>query len=727
MAPSAERTRTLDRRSSPLTRTSVRLGLAFVFYSAAAVLWLSPLLGSFNSALLDRPNEGDAANYIRAEWAMERAGSTPFTFTRDLLNGAPEGLPQTPAPAILSPIQPFFTWVLSPLFGLIGSLNLFLLIGYAATGFTAFAFLDRLRFGTLPSLFGGYVVAFNAWTLDRAIEGAPAFVHGWCLILLLWALVRLRRDGSLRNAAVAGVAYALCFLVAAYFGLLGGALVVAYIVAELISSHSRATVVAVARRVGAMATVTAIPLLPALAYFVANYSSAARQLNNPIIETVRFAAQPFASYFLPSPHHPVLGSLSTGGHGSLSEKSFFFGYTTIALALYALILLARRRLPLQGPARLAVVIAAIALPLAYVSSLPRVIHVGGVPIPTTAWVVGHVTTFYRVYARFGFVVGIALAVLAAAGLSVIARRPRGQLVVAVLFAVLIFELLPGGIDPVAANTVPAHDRWLAGQPRGIVAHYPMPTDSSIALKLAGDEYHYTRFTDQPLFTEFGAGIGETREQAIRILARYIEDPATAPILAAEGVRYVVVHDRLYRAEGRMAPKVPAAFRLVREFPGIRVYVLPTGTPPADIDQALEQRAAEVASVEGLTKPSVTFGAPFHLVAKHGNGAGWHTLTGPGRLQFRNRDPSLTRLSWTLDAMASEKPRTLELVDGSGRVLQSFEVGTTLTSVQLGPFRIGPGSTTYVLRTRDHAAKGWDVVLSPGVLQPLADYSVSLRG
>jgi hypothetical protein len=382
---------------------------------------------------------------------------------------------------------------------------------------------------------------------------------------------------------------------------------------------------------------------------------------------------------------------------------------------------------LGEPARLAVILAAIALPLAYVSSLPRIIHVGGVPIPTTAWLIGHVTTFYRVYARFGFVVGIALAALAAAGLSVIARRPRGHLIAVGLFAVLIFELLPGGMSPVAANTVPAYDRWLASQPRGIVAHYPMPTDSPVALKLAGGEYQRTRFTDQPLFTEFGAGIGETREQAIRILARYVEDPATAAILAAEGVRYVVVHDQLYRAEGRNAPDVPSPYRLVRTFPGVRVYLLPTGAPPADLDQVLEQRAAEVASVEGLTKPSVSFGAPFHLIAEHGNGAGWHTLTGPGRLAFRNADPRLKRVSWTLDAMASEEPRTLELVDSSGRVRQEVAVGTTLTAIQLGPFPVGPGSTTYVLRTQDHAAKGWDVVLSPGVLQPLADYSVSLRG
>ena len=717
------------RRPGSLDRAPFRLGLAFVVYGVAVLLWFGPLIGSLNSSLLEQPGQGDAANYVRNAWAIDRSGSTPFTFTRDLWNGAPEGLPQTAALAVLQPIQPLFTWVLAPALGLIGSLNIFLLIGFPATALAAFAFLDWLGLGVLPSLFGGYVIAFNPWTFNQAVAGAPAFAHGWCLVLLMWALVRLQRDRSLRATVLAGASYALCFLVAAYFGLIGTAIVTAYILVELARDRSRAAIAGLLRRVGVMAAATAVPLLPAVVVFATEYSTAARQLNNPLIETARYAADPFSSYMLPSPHQPFFGSLAGAQRSTelLSDKVYFFGYTTLALAAVGVALLLRSGSMRDARARGAFVLAAVCLPLAYVSSLPRHVHIIGVAIPTTSWFVSHVTSFYRVYARFGFVFGIALAVLAAGTLHALSRRSRGSLLVALFTVIMVIELLPGGVSPTPAETAPPYDRWLASQPHHIVAHYPMPTDSRIALRLAGDEYHRTRLTDQPLFTLFGAGIGETREQAIRILARYVEDPATAAILAAEGVRYVVVHDQLYHAEGRNAPTVPAAYKLVKTFPGVRVYVLPDGTPPADIDQVLEERAAEVGSVEGLTKPDVTFGTPFHLVAKHGNGAGWHTLTGPGRLEFHNHDQRLTRLSWTLDAMASEKPRTLELVDSSGRVRQKIAVGTALTAIQLGPFPIGLGSTTYVLRTQDHAAKGWDVVLSPGVLQPLADYSVSLRG
>jgi hypothetical protein len=302
-----------------------------------------------------------------------------------------------------------------------------------------------------------------------------------------------------------------------------------------------------------------------------------------------------------------------------------------------------------------------------------------------------------------------------------------MLVAGVLTAIMVFELLPGSVSPSAADTAPAYDRWLATQPLGIVAHYPMPTDSAVALRLAGSEYHATRFSGQPLFTLFGAGIGETREEAIRILARYVDASETPGILAAENVRYVVVHDALYRAEGRPVPEVGAPLRFVRRFGDTRIFVVPSELAPADVNQALESRAAEVASVEGLVKPTLIYDSAFHLVATHGNGAGWHTLNGAGTISFRNDDVRLQRSSWTLDAMSSEKPRTLDFVDARGNVLQKVTVGTSVTSVQLGPFPTPAGTTDYVLRTEDHARKGWDVVLSPGVLQPLADYSISVAG
>src|SRR5256885_17005024 len=103
-----------------------------------------------------------------------------------------------------------------PVLGLVASFSIFLILGFIVTAVAGFALLEWLGFGFLPSLVGAYVVSFNPWTFNRAVAGAPAFLHGWCLLLLVYTLLRLSEKGTARAAMFAGLAFALCFLVAAY-------------------------------------------------------------------------------------------------------------------------------------------------------------------------------------------------------------------------------------------------------------------------------------------------------------------------------------------------------------------------------------------------------------------------------------------------------------------------------------------------------------------------------
>jgi hypothetical protein len=730
MDSSAPRPRAARRE---LGQSRTRLGLALIVFVAATVFWFAPLIGSLGSKLLDQPGSGDAANYVRNAWAIQQSGSTPFTFSRDKWNGAPEGIPQTTAIPVLSPVQPLFTWVLTPALGLVGSLNLFLLLGFPATAFAAFLFLDWLGFGFLPSLFGAYVIAFNPWTFNQALAGAPAFEHGWCLILLMWSLVRLQRSGTVRAAALAGLCYATCFLVAAYFGLIASAIVTAYIAVALVRDWSRTAIVDLLKRIGVMAAVTAVPLVPAVVVFGTEYSTAARQLNNPVGDAIRRAVDPFASYLVPSPHHPFLGFLS---HASLSseaptaDKVYFFGYTTLALAAVGLFMLMRSQRVGRSRARDALLLAAACLPIAYVSSLPQHVHLFGLAIPTTSWLVTHVTSFYRVYARFGFVVGISLAVLAASALAALARRPRGSLLVAALAAVMVFELLPGRVSPSAADTAPAYDHWLATQPSGIVAHYPMPTDNELALRLAGAEYHNTRFTGQPLFTLFGAGIGGTREEGIRLLARDLTGRLTPRILSAEGVRYVVIHDDIYRQLHIDPPPLGAPFHRVATFGAVRIYRQTPHPDPHLIDKLLIANAATLATLEGLPLGTVTVGpGGFNEPERYHHVFGWHWMTQNGTLQIDNPYDHPMKFRLTGHAFSNGVPRTVEIQSDTGKKITTFHVAIYETGLRVQPFMLEPGVTTLNLFTTPGpqdlgAARMGSIFLSPVRAVPLSQ--VSLR-
>ena len=207
------------------------------------------------------------------------------------------------------------------------------------------------------------------------------------------------------------------------------------------------------------------------------------------------------------------------------EKIVYFGYSTMILALAAVVLMVYRKELFSAAQRRALLYGAILVPLAILCSLPRLVQIGQLSIPTPAYVGGEVTSFYRVYVRFGYIAGIGFALLAAATLSVLLRR-RSYWLAAAAVAFCVIELIPARVTTWNASNPPPHDRWLARQPKGIVAQYPLVTDQRPGARPSTLEFYLQRFHGQPQFTVFGAGYGLTREHAIRVLARYVTDPVT---------------------------------------------------------------------------------------------------------------------------------------------------------------------------------------------------------
>ena len=105
------------RRADRIRTTVVRPAvLGFVAFLAVTLAWLGPLVPHFGSAVLEGQN--DATNVLRMYWAIEQAGESPFTWSHDTLNGAPEGVPRPTAPEFVSPVQSGFVWLVKPFVGL---------------------------------------------------------------------------------------------------------------------------------------------------------------------------------------------------------------------------------------------------------------------------------------------------------------------------------------------------------------------------------------------------------------------------------------------------------------------------------------------------------------------------------------------------------------------------------------------------------------------------------
>ena len=207
-------------------------------------------------------------------------------------------------------------------------------------------------------------------------------------------------------------------------------------------------------------------------------------------------------------------------------------------------------------------------------------------IPMPSYLIGEITTFWRVFARFGLLVTFALAALAAFALTVLIRRYRHGLAVAVAACALVVVEYFSGFAPTYSFANPdPWVGWLKQQPRGIVAHYPLPTDKAPALDLVAQTYYLQRLHEHPMFSIFGSGSGGTREEAIRLVSRYIDDPVTPGVLKAEGVNYILVHDDVYRQEGKEPPPVPPSFEHVATFGNVRALRLADGVQPADLPGA----------------------------------------------------------------------------------------------------------------------------------------------
>jgi len=287
-------------------------------------------------------------------------------------------------------------------------------------------------------------------------------------------------------------------------------------------------------------------------------------------------------------------------------------------------------------------------------------------------------------------------VLAAAALHQMLLRSRRQLVLAVvLFGFAVFEFLPGTLSTVAIGKPPAYDAWLARQPAGIAAHYPMMTGQPQAEVLAGAESYYQRFTLQPLYEIIGTARRRTREDAIRLQSGYLDAPTTPGLLAAEGVRYVVVHDDVYRAQGQAPPNLGGGVRLLKTFGPVRVYRL-TATP-IDLENRLKEQATQIADQFGLARPSVSYVEGFYPPeAYEGFATPFRWMRQSGQLDVRNEDSEPIRAWLEGFGFSNGVMRRLDLVDPAGRKVVSVDVPSFMAPIRIGPFDVPRGTTRFTL-------------------------------
>jgi hypothetical protein len=658
-----------------------RYGVAGVVYALALVLCFHGILAHPLSHIYGL---NDGTSSIRDYWAASIQHRTPFTITLDKLEGAPEGTVRTPATTLANGgIQAAFAWELRGPLGLIGAMNLFMLVGMFATGLATFALLDRLGATTATALLGGYVFAFSPYALERAYAGHLALLQNWIFPLLAGVLIRLRSRGTVLYALAAGATIALAFYLSAYEGLLAGFMTLIYLLVELanptLTSPRRRTLL----HAVTIGLVTILGLTPILALYANEQAAVSASTSHDSASFYVFSAQ-LSAYFIPSPRNPLLRWIH--GHSSdLTEETLFFGYLTLILALVGVGLLLRRDRWLRAsPGRWRTALfAAVLIPAAFVMSLPPSYRVGSVTVPMPSTLLRHLTTFWRAYSRFGLLVGFGLVVLATLALSALARRGgRWRLLTPLAALVIFLEILPGNVATLNAKHAPAWVTWLAHQPHGIVATYPR--GAAVGL----DDW-YQVFDHDPEFQ----GPAETGHNgAIRLLARDLWRPLTAEVLATEGVRYLVVHANDFRQAGLFAGTPPVKdYRLLRRFGPVRIYAV--HAPTLDLARTLQDNVGELMFLQGYVQPTLGYGGGFNAPEPfHNTVSRW--MIQDGKLTITAQSASDIELSSI--AFSNQLPRLLELVDSKGNILGRILVPVIAKKIRFGYFSVPAGTTTLTL-------------------------------
>jgi hypothetical protein len=366
----------------------------------------------------------------------------------------------------------------------------------------------------------------------------------------------------------------------------------------------------------------------------------------PAADLIRYGAR-WWSYLLPPALHPVLGASSerilnaAGVDVGLLEQQVMPGIGVLMLAAVALVAW-RRRAPGEAVRSSIPILAALAA-VAFVWSLA-----GG----PSAWLYP-VLPMFRAYARFGVVVQLMAALLAAVGAQYLWRRgtTAARVACALLVAVTAVEyaVWPPALSRPIVPTL-AH-RWAGAQAGpGRVLDCAAPTGASAAERWA------TRYRVRPAAPPFDD----------------CTEPNVADKLAAAGFTHLIV--RRESAEGRWLAR--------RRTPGLQ--------------RAAAFDDSDVFAIAATAPLVHTVSMSGFLPREHDATWTWRWMAGDASWWITNNTDAPLTASLSLELM-SFTPSQVMTVLLDGREVQRVGIAAARDVYEVGPFALTPGGHEIVFR------------------------------
>ena len=568
------------------------LWAALASYLLASTLLTWPLIFRLNSILFG--DYGDTRGVVWSIWAKSNG----------LLDGpvnkliaAPFGVPSESG--FSQPVSDWTQLLLARFLNEIAAYNLYVYLSFPLAAFGTYFFLNRILDNKSAAFTGGLMFGFCPAVVMQAVGGHSTFAFNVFVPLFLLSLFYNRDKRTHHSAFLVALTFSLVTLNSLYFGYFATYIVVLFTVFDLFSSKKHTKGV-IGRNYLSAATIALLLIVPF--QYKAIYEQLTistdtlvkmgriRDLNQLTVYSSRLI-----EYLRPSINHPIWGkyiedSARESLHGSnLFEQTLYLGIMPVCVFLLGILLICRKKLDVA--LRTYFLLFGVAALVMYCMSLPPMVSIGSIKLPSLSRFVYTVTPMFRVYSRFGILVCFFLACalsVVLASLFQSLKRWKYHALLAFLLPLLVFEYwsTPTSFSK-SIDKPPAVYQWLAKVPDDfIIAEYPMmPADeASFYSYVFWQRIHKKRLVN-------GAVLNNTEAWAFHEKVRDLSNPETPQLLRAAGVKYVLVHSEYYETgpipmalkryypeeisamtyNNGVVPSLPSSLTLVESFGEDRVY------------------------------------------------------------------------------------------------------------------------------------------------------------
>jgi len=387
--------------------------------------------------------------------------------------------------------------VLGPAF----TYNLLFVASFVLSGIGTYALAKFLTQNKFASFFSGTVYAFSPFRTAHGLGHLVILQTQWFPFFVLF-LIRTVREPSRRNPLIAAAFLALTLFASSYYYVAYEAIISGLFVAFALQKrkHFRALLSNLA-----LFGVISIVLLSPWTYFVWSRTAGDPALSPPLWEVNLYSAD-ILTFVIPSFMNPLWKSLVSSTYSRFTanpiEQTQFLGYTVMVLAIYA-ILSERKNESVRQFTVLAI--------LSGLLALGTTLHILGnwrftelefsIPLPYLfLYSSFSPARFMRVPSRFGIVVMLAVAILAAFALRKIlgskwltVRRPSlKKALAALLLAVVFVEFLAVPYPSLKLNVPIFYSDLAQYQGDFAILEVPMSTPEEVQLYLWYQTIHQKR-------------------------------------------------------------------------------------------------------------------------------------------------------------------------------------------------------------------------------------------